>query len=305
MSNWIGKIIYILFIGVVSFYVITLAQAAKVLNFMAEQEDTFKANKPELIQSFVISYFADGTNAYVLEEPLYNETFVSSDNNYEITLSIYNYVIISKQSLSNSLAFIIDDVKVNNASSLKDEHNRPLIDARLMFSEPIIYNSREYSETKETFVWMLGSDVGIFLVNYELLKNSNGYVDISGMEITYRIQNDVTLTLLNLGSNTDPDLMDRDNRSLDSIKSENINLVDSVGNNHTNDPSIYFNGSTMSLFRSYNKYYFTYIGTLLLFVIPITYFGFFHKVVWRKYKEKKRIKEESLNEFRDKLKEKR
>lgn len=286
-----------------TYVVITYAQVSKVYDFMDDRKDDLIEDKSELIQAFIISYFADGSDAYVLDKPLYSESFSSDNGLYNLDFEIYNYVLMTKDSRHNSLALIVDNLDIKTSNVHKDEHGRALIDLKIKFSEPIIYNGFEYLESNETFVWVLDTDVALLIINYDVMQNNDGYVDIESLSFSYRTNLDTSSTFLNLGSNVDPDSMPAEiNRDLSVIAANNIDLIaTTLGDSYLNNELIAYREDLSSLFKSYNSVYFIYIGGLLLFLIPLTYFTFFHSYVWHKMKLRKKEKAKKLSEFKQKL----
>lgn len=303
MKKPLSQILYLILVAIIAFIVITYAQATKVLDFLNDQKDELVAYEQKMLQAFVISNFADGTNTYMENEPLYSQYFQSENGYYELSLNIYNVVIFNKDERFASLAFIIDNVSLNTNNAYLDEQERPIIDAKILLDEPLIYNEREYSETKETFVWALDSNTALFYINYELLTNDSGYVNIEEVQITFRdITQTIDQTLINLGSNARVDLMPEEiDRNIDRLRYENIKELKSISTDYINDDDIYFDSDMMKVFNSYNKVYFLYLGVYILIVGVVTYFVFFHSYVLNKRRIKKDKETKELEEFKKTL----
>ena len=292
-------------VGLVTYIVITFAQIAKVKNFVKDQSDDLILSHERLIQSFVIANYADGTDAFVLKEPLFQENFTSNDESFKLNFNVYNYVTLIDNAKVDSLAFVITDLTIGDENAYLDGQGRPIIDAKLYLSDPIVYNGRQYYETQETFVWFLDLNIGLFLVNYDIFIEENYIIDIEGIEISYRLNEEASANslLVGLGSKNEPDKMvAENNRDITSIHYENINLASSItGDSYINNELIYYDEGLTKLFNRYNYVYINYIGILVVFLIPITYFIFFHKHLKRKYAIRKNEKEKELNVFIENL----
>jgi len=303
MKKPITQILYLVLVGLIALVVITYAQATKVLDFLNDQKEELVEDEQKLLQAFVISSFADGTDIYIEKDPLYSQSFKSNNGNYELDLNIYNVVIFNKDERFASIAFIIDNVDINWPDVYLDELKRPIIDAKLLLDEPLIYNNHEYSETQETFVWAMDSNIGLFYINYELLTNNDGYVNIEEIQITFRNQDQTTnQTLINLGANTNYDVMPEEiDRNIDTLQYENIKHLKDINTYYLNDENIFYDTNMMKLFNSYNKVYFMYLGTYILIVAVVTYFAFFHSYVLNKRRIKKEKEKKKLEEFKKSL----
>lgn len=305
MAQWFGRIIYIIFVGIASFVVITFAQMEKVTNFLKDQKEELVLEDERLIQSYVIANYADGSEAYVLKEPLYNKTFESDDKNYKLNLVIYNYVTLVDDKRENSLAFIVKDVVINTKLAFKDDLKRPILDIKLLLSEAINFEGQSFGSTLDTFIWFLDSETAIFPVNYNVFKTNNGHIDIEGIEITYRPSDNESVSpiLLSLGDDFKGDQMPLDaDRNIDVIKSDNIDLVSSTeGNSYMNNELIYYDNDLTSLFKSYNIVYVKYAAGFIVALGIITYFLFFHKYVRSNYLSNRETKEKEMKSFIESL----
>src|SRR5690554_7754173 len=108
MKKPITQILYLVLVGLIALVVITYAQATKVLDFLNDQKEELVEDEQKLLQAFVISSFADGTDIYIEKDPLYSQSFKSINGNSELDLNIYNVVIFNKDERFASIAFIID-----------------------------------------------------------------------------------------------------------------------------------------------------------------------------------------------------
>lgn len=312
MSHWITKILFFLFVAFTTYFVANFAEASKVIDFLREEKEEYLLSDSHLVQSTVISNYHDGTNAYVKIEPLYSEKFVSYQNNnitYSANIRIYSYVSFKNNTAFNSVAFIIDDIIVSDVLAVLDEKNRPIIDVKINFTEPIVFNDFEYEYSKETFAFVLDTNTAIFIINHDVLKNGDSYSEIESMEFSYRIlESNDNVSLVNISNedyvnvSLDGKFDDSFNRNLNKVINSNIDLLSTVSlNDFINNDNIYFDDSLIDSLNSFNKYYFRYILIEFLILIPLTYLLFFHKQVMVKYKMNKEIKNEKLNKFKENL----
>ncbi|MDY0276799.1 MAG: hypothetical protein RBQ97_01805 [Acholeplasma sp.] len=307
MIKSIGKIFYFIFIIAVTFIVSNFSEASKVMAFLKGEKDQMLISNEHLISATTISNYRDKTNALVLKEPLYHEDFISynEDNsiNNQISVYIYTFAEFKGTKAYNNLGFIIKNVKLNINNILLDDNNNPVVYAKLYYSKPIQIDGQEFMTSTETFIPIFETNTGYFQIKHDVLKNNTTFSTISQIEVV--IFDTLTkmyepLIVLNTGEENDTDYFSETfNRDISSLTTEKINILkDSLENLMISD-KIYYTPSLNDNLNKYNYFYFRDLGLeLVIFVIPLTYFIFFHKYVMERIKEKRKLKDELVESYK-------
>lgn len=292
-SQWIWRITYIIFIGFVTIIVTTFSEATKVVNFLGNNQSEFMSDDRMLIAATVIANNRDSTDAYVLATPLYYQTF---DNEVAtLSVSIYPLVEFKGSKANNAIAILVNTIEINDELALKDGDNYHIIQAEIVFDRDIQVGQQNKRYFEE-YMTPLYDDTGrLIIIKEELLQTSTGIALFQSISITYQVtgatQTLVTLSNSELTNITPNDLFDLSiNRDLILMTEENVDLLSQFGlNSLSGNNSIYYNPDLITEFNRYNRYYFIYIGIEFLFVLPITYFLFFHKYIRRNIREKRML----------------
>ena len=140
-SQWIWRIIYIIFIGAITFVVATFSEAAKVVNFLQDNETELKSNSQALIAATVIANEHNDTDVYVLKTPLYEEAFERED--VSLTISIYPLVKFKSEKAVNAIAILITDLEIKDTLAKKDDNEENIIYAELGFDRDLNVSNTE------------------------------------------------------------------------------------------------------------------------------------------------------------------
>src|SRR5690554_1303419 len=181
MHTWFPKVLYFIFIIVVTFFVTNYAESTKVLNFSDEREKYMLESNYELIQTTTLTRHNNGTDAIVKIEPLFNEYYESNDGNIEFELTFYAYYEFRNDKTNNALAIVLNDLKVASAGVLLTDNNKPIIDVKVTYDKPLIYDGNSYDFSEESFLNVFDSNNIILMFNYEFLRGENDYLNIKKM----------------------------------------------------------------------------------------------------------------------------
>lgn len=252
----------------------------------------------ELIQTTTLTRYNDKTNSIIKMEPLFEEYYESDNKEISFNLSFYTFLEFRKNNSNVALAVVINDLKVNAFDALKAENNRPIIDAKIHFNEPLIYEGNSYDFSEETFLNVFDSSHTILLFNYDFLVGSNGPLNIKKIELSYRTTLNINKSLLTL-SNSDLEDISYDgffnntyNRNINNVTYESANTFeDFTVEELQNNDSFYFNSELTKILKKFNSIYFYSLGIEFLIILPLTYFLFIHKdfknyLLNKKYKRK-------------------
>jgi len=304
MSNWFTRILFFLFAIIVFYFVSFFAESSKVIDFIRDQEDTFLTNDLHLIQTTAIANYHDGTDAYVYKNPLFSEHFISADSKFEINFRTYTFVTFKNTEAFHSIAFIANDIKIGDALTELDNKERPIIDVKITFTEPLVFNEQSYITSTETLAFVLDTNTAMFIINHDVLKSNDTFTEIKQMDFYYRLSESQSTLLLSLRNENEETMLFVDkfdesfDRNLSELTNENIQILSKINfENLEAHEDIYFDNTLMKQFNRYNKYYFIYLSITFVILGTLAYFFFFHKHIMIKYKGNKKMKQEQLDKF--------
>ena len=291
-TQWIWRIIYIIFIGAITFIVASFSEASKVVTFLADREDIFMEDDRALIQGTVIANNHDGTDTYILAEPLYKMLFESETQSIQI--SIYPLVEFKGSKAHNSMAILLNDIEINDDQAKKDDNDYHIIKAEISFDRNLSLGDGNKSMFIETMTPLYDDHGRMMVINQELLKTSTGQAAFEMITIHYEREDGINSTLINLSNGSLIDVIPNDvfdasyDRDIQALTDENLDILAQFGlSNLSQQDDIYYNDALLSELQSYNRFYFIYIAIEIAIVLPITYFLFFHKYIRRRLREKK------------------
>lgn len=312
MLRWISKILYFVMIVFITFLVSNFSEASKVIDFFNSQKAAVLSDNRHLIAATTVTNYHDGTNAYIKNVPLYQEKFIAYDDtgaiSFQIDIAIYAYVEAKNTQANNAFAIIYNDLIIKDSTVLI-ENNQPVIQLEINLDKEITVQGNNFKQTKEYFVPLFESSTGFIAINHNILKVSDGYAEIEKLSFSYLTDQDselplVTLSNPSLDMENQTDKFDDEgfNRDISNVSSTNIDLINQYGLStiKTSD-AFYFDAALDHKLNSYNYYYVQYIAIELLFVIPLTYFLFFHRHVLELLKKRKARKHEEMKAYQDSI----
>lgn len=298
MKNWILKFLYFVLVLLVTYVVTSYAESTKILKFSdSKQEDMINSNL-ELIQTTTIIRYNNKTDAIVKIEPLFEETYETANKDISFKLSFYSFIEFRKNKVDNGFAIVLNDIKIETLGVLKSSSNQPIIDTKIYYNEPLIYEGKSYPYSEESFLGVFESNNAILMFNYGFLQGENGNLNIKSMELSYRTEHNNNRILLNLFSSdlttiTISDSFDEHyNRDIRNVTYDNVNFFkDFTIDELKSSEDFYFNENLRKELNKFNSIYFTSLGIEFIIVLPLTYFLFIHKdfkkfIINKKYKKK-------------------
>ena len=291
-SQWIWRIIYMIFIGAITVLVATFSQASKVVNFLKDNEDLLMSDDRAMISATVIANNRDGTDVYVLSNPLYSETF--ENNNMKASISIYPLVEFKNDKANNSIAILIKDLEISDVTAFRNDDDYHIIHADITFDRDLTINNKNIRSFNEFMVPLFDNTGRIIVIKEDLLKTPTGQAEFLYITFSYQVGDQLSQTFVSLAnsslSTTIPsDLFDETfNRDILEVTASNMDILKTYGlESFHQNTDIYYNAQLILEFNRYNVYYIRYIGIELLIVLPLTYLFFFHKHVKRMIRQRK------------------
>jgi len=294
-SQWIWRIIYIIFIAAVTYLVATFSEASKVVDFLVDRKEELMADDRAMIAATVIANNHNKTDVYVLASPLYEETFESIT--HHVKVSIYPLVEFKNNSGYNSIAILLSHIDIKDDQAIKNDQDEHLIDIQLEFhlnSGTVLGNTNIFKEPMTTLFDNTGR---MIVIHYDLLKKPTEVAQLKSIVISYAVSNSIDETFVNLSNSDLIEVTANDifagnfNRDIQNASPKNLDILSIYGlEDFQTHSDIYYNDMFISELDSYNYYYLRNIAIELVIVLPITYFLFFHKHLKRRKREKDRLK---------------
>lgn len=293
-KNWFFIILYIIFIGMATFMVSLYTEAQKRVDFLKDLQSEVEEDNVKLLAATLIANRGDGTNAIIFKEPLYEQHFIDGED--EVGLYIYK-VAENLRSYEHSLAILIRDLNITDTSLLKDEDDYSTIRATIKFNQEITIGQTNKQTFEETFITLYDDTSKLLLINFDRLKAESTIsfesIHIAYDDINYFSRELVTLYNSDLVNQIPDKFSNTYQRDIKLITSDEIKfLSDESLSDIKNNIKLYYDATLISKLNKLNSLYLINISLLLLVVIPLTYFIFFHKEVYTRYKLKRSAKKE-------------
>lgn len=293
-KNWFFIILYIIFIGMATFMVSLYTEAQKRVDFLKNLQSEVEDDNVKLLAATLVANRGDGTNAIIFKEPLYEQHFIDGED--EVGLYIYK-VAENLRSYEHSLAILIRDLNITDTSLLKDEDDYSTIRATIKFNQEITIGQTNKQTFEETFITLYDDTSKLLLINFDRLKAESTIsfesIHIAYDDINYFSRELVTLYNSDLVNEIPDKFSNTYQRDIKLITSDEIKfLSDESLNDIKNNIKLYYDATLISKLNKLNSLYLINISLLLLVVIPLTYFIFFHKEVYTRYKLKRSEKKE-------------
>jgi hypothetical protein len=294
-----------MFIIVLTYVVATFSEASMVVDFLKDQEELIGDDPNKLIAATAVANIHDGSDVYVLKEPLYTQTFSDDSTSDYATISIYSYVVFKENETKQMIAILVTDLNIDNAGALLDDNDYHQLQATISFNDAITINDYTASSFDETFVTAFEDETKLIFIDVALFKTT----DITKIEVMYTTDTGLETTFISLGNSNyvavnANDIFDNSfDRDIKNVMLENIDIASIYGvDQYQNENNIYYDGQWLETLSSYNYYYFRNAGFELLFLLPITYLIFFRKQMKKKLKTRKLEKEEKTKKEKEDLK---
>lgn len=311
MAKLIPKILYFILIVLSTFLIISYSEANKIEKFLISQTNSSRESDLDLIQTVALTYSNKKNDSYIYEDPLFDEKYELRDSEGEIVYSfnlvMYRYIEVEGKKKNNSLAIILNNLMVFDENKVLDDTTNPIIDIDMNYERSFMINDKEFSSSKERFQHYVGTKKSLLLFNYEYLKDSVSYINIKDITFKYLVKGDSYVTMLTLLNSDISDIVIKDslgnevNRELNTITSDKITLPSIDLNEIKSDSKYYYNNTLKKKLSSYNTEYVKNILLELLFVIPLTYFLFFHKEVMLIRERKKDEENRRISTIKEEL----
>jgi hypothetical protein len=303
--KWIGRILYVVIVGVVTYFMITVALAARTSAFLEDSRDEIKKSDTFLLSTLTVTTYNGASEAYILREPIFQQDFsVAGDTPeveylYRVNIKVYTLAVFNKKSNVNCFAIILKDIIISDEKAVKDSDGIYQLSAKFTFSDEVKIDENKTSTVANVTVSPIyDSSSGIILINESSLKGPDGNsVSINKIDFYYKTEA-AEESFLSLYQTT-PDYSFTGKDQFGTIDA--TRLYDFSGDalklNKTHPSAvsndlIYYNPDSINGLKSKNIVIVRYMSIFVAIVIVITYLIFFHKTVWALVKAKINSKKE-------------
>lgn len=307
--------LYVLAIAAISFFIVPVFTVLGSNNFLTDYKEKFESSHYDLISGTILAFRNNGTSALIEKTPLFTEKYHILDEQekeYSFDLTFYSIIEKKGRKYQSGLFVIIENIYLDNSdirNLLVTDEGRYLIKFEMYFDQPIEFKDRVVTESTDIFIPLYDGKSGVLFFDQSFLKNKNGFVEITRMELSVETELKNKITLLNLYSNIYDgeiygDKFSNVNRDISNITSTNINLLNRINIDEVdNNEQIYHNKALLRTFRTKYNYFPVFIIIWILLVATLTYFIFVHKYVKIRIQNKKDLKKIEFEKLKDKIRE--
>lgn len=304
MMKKIMKTLYFILIIIVTFITISFSEVNKLEQFLKKKEHVSVANNHELIQNLLITKNNRYPISYIYNDPILKENYTLKDKDNEIFYSFdlyfYKYIESTKRNKNNGLAIILKNLEIYDENKTLLDNQQPVIDIDISYDQPLESNNENH------FATIYPHNTFVLLINYDMLIVDDVYVNIKDITFKYEtkgsvFKNLITLKNEDLSNATIKDDLGDVNRDLKVIETEKI-IKENINIDEIKNDNNYINNKTLKKdLNKENIIYVKYVFIELLFIIPITYFIFFHKDLMDIRRLRKKEQKQNIEEIKKKL----
>ena len=325
--KWISKIVYVVFVGVVVFFVVSMSLTSRISTYHDDKRAEY--SESEYLGDYILSFYASMVDSNLNQSyhsltPLYEfkgelvNSAVENDDHieYSIDLSIVNLTIFNPKDTSSTLdllGVVISNVRYNkNKSPETPQISNEGFEITYEFAEGVKnpYNPDKIETfANEKFTGTIDGYYVSFFKTMDLRKNVNtdekldSYVDISRIEIAFSNNADETVKLLSLTNKNVTDSLGnqlaprQDCFLADDVKRQYEVTKDDSNLSWSISPEQAMNDNNTNYFYmeiTFSGYNWVIVRNILIMVgviLIFTYLIFFHKkvmeIITKKKAEKK------------------
>ena len=275
MKKIIPFVLYLIFIGAITFLVSGFGIAERTLDFL-RNTDVDENIKNDVLSKALIGNYNGQKRVYILKDPILIIDKKDEDTNLELT---FHYIIVGdERSNERYLAILISKYENYNIQNL----NINSINLEIKFERDI----SEYNNSKflETFNFINDSRTQLFLLDIKTFHDEE-VIEIESIKF-YQRDELLEYEILNL-INSDV-YMEKSLTILDNsyVGLEDVKTALNEQENNLSFENYEYSGQLEEDFRNTTNHLFNYLLIESIIVLPLTYFLFFHKDLMNFIKKK-------------------
>jgi len=269
---------YFLLILLITYINILFGQASQVVYFLeANQADVFN-NTPALLSTVSIANARGEIDAYVQSSPLIDVTVQNA--NISASLEMYSLVQFHNEAYQDFLAIILEDITIEDDTVFLDTDEDMTILVDIYFNQEVSLIDQAKRLFQETAMTVYNPSKKLVLLPIGSLLTLFPTLRIESLEFSYRRQDLTNQSFLYL-----------DSQALEVLTPIHLQLSQSIANSYEDNPNIFYNPFLRKDYQDTIFLLYNHIIWQFIFVIPITYFLFFHKALKLKLKRDKLYKQ--------------
>jgi hypothetical protein len=274
-------ILYFLFISIITYINILFGQASQVVYFLEAKQTEVINNTPALLSTVAIANTRGEVDAYVQNTP-HLEVSVQ-DPTIFASIELYSMVQVKGELQEDYLAIYIKDIQIEDDLVLFDADEDVTILVDIYFNKEVSFTNSSKRLFQETAMTVYNPSNKLVLLPIGSLLTLFPTLQIESLEFSYRQQDLTTRPFLYL-----------DSEALEGLTPTVILLSNTIEDSYQGNPIVYYNQDLRKDFQGSIFLLYNHIIWQFIFVIPLTYFIFFHKDIRLKLKRDKLYKQ-SLN----------
>jgi len=281
MKKIIPFVLYLIFIGAITFLVSGFGIAERTLDFLRNTEVNENIKSDVLIKALIGNYNGQ-KRVYILKDPILIIEKKDEDINLELT---FHYILVGDEpSNERYLAILISKYENHNVQNL----NINSVNLEIKFEKGL----SEYNNSKflESFNFINDSRTQLFLLDIKTFHDEE-VVQIESIKLYQRdelLEYEI-LNLINSDIYIEKSLTILDNFY---VGLEDVKIVLNDQENNLSFENYEYSEQLEESFRNTTNYLFNYLLIESIIVLPLTYFLFFHKDLM------KFIKKEGLKKWK-------
>lgn len=239
-------------------------ESATISDFLTNHKDEIQDDPHRLILTTAIVNANDGSDAFLLKEPLLAKSIATSEVLADISFYALGYV--RDDQIEEALVIL-----VNNFDILEDwaanNVTESIVTIELTFDQPIQINQQSKQEFIETMLPLYTDDQKLAIFEVSAILERYPFLKIESLRINYRDMNSQINPIVELSE------VERSLIQWQTLKfSEDWTSIQSVAD-YIYDPSILVN------FQKMDRYYLSHFSIYLLIVLSSAYFIFFRQKI--------------------------
>jgi hypothetical protein len=274
-------ILYFLFISIITYINILFGQASQVVYFLEAKQTEVINNTPALLSTVAIANTRGEVDAYVQNTP-HLEVSVQ-DPTIFASIELYSMVQVKGELQEDYLAIYIKDIQIEDDLVLFDADEDVTILVDIYFNKEVSFTNSPKRLFQETAMTVYNPSNKLVLLPIGSLLTLFPTLQIESLEFSYRQQDLTTRPFLYL-----------DSEALEGLTPTVMLLSNTIEDSYQGNPIVYYNQDLRKDFQGSIFLLYNHIIWQFIFVIPLTYFIFFHKDIRLKLKRDKLYKQ-SLN----------
>jgi len=266
MKKIIPFVLYLIFIGAITFLVSGFGIAERTLDFLRNTEVNENIKSDVLIKALIGNYNGQ-KRVYILKDPILIIEKKDEDINLELT---FHYILVGDEpSNERYLAILISKYENHNVQNL----NINSVNLEIKFEKGL----SEYNNSKflESFNFINDSRTQLFLLDIKTFHDEE-VVQIESIKLYQRdelLEYEI-LNLINSDIYIEKSLTILDNFY---VGLEDVKIVLNDQENNLSFENYEYSEQLEESFRNTTNYLFNYLLIESIIVLPLTYFLFFHK----------------------------